>query len=155
MKVSIVGAALGAVVCATALWAADAPAQKPQEIADGREATMKKLAATFKAAADPAATQTDARAKLSDAIKIAESIPSLFPKGSGIGDPGIMHSRALQDIWAKPKEFKAAADALVTALKAADAAVASGDKAQAGPAFGGVGRACKTCHDAFRGPDTE
>lgn len=155
MKVAVVGGVFGALICATALWAADAPAKKPQEVADTREATMKRLGGHLKAAFDPAATPEVVRKNVGDALKIAEAIPSLFPKGTGIGDPGITHSRALQDIWAKPAEFKAAADGVVKALQTADAAAASGDKTQIGAALRGVGGACKTCHDAFRGPEID
>lgn len=153
MKSWLAGVAFGALLCAGVVFAA--AQQTPQEIADVREATMKRLGGHLKAASDPAAKPEDVRAQLGGAIKIAESIPSLFPKGTGIGDPGITHSRALQDIWAKPAEFKTAADGVVTALKAADAAVASGDKAKIGAAFPAIGKACKTCHDAFRGPDND
>ena len=74
---------------------------------------MKQWRGHVKAASEACDDADDAKAKLADAIKIAETIPSLFPKGTGIGDPGVTKSRALQDIWAKPTEFKAAADALV------------------------------------------
>ncbi|MCE9521213.1 MAG: cytochrome c, partial [Alphaproteobacteria bacterium] len=90
-----------------------------------------------------------------DAIKIAEAIPSYFPKGTGIGDPGVTKTRALQDIWTKPAEFKAASDALVTALKSVDAALDTGDKTKIGAAFGDIGKNCGGCHKPFRGPEVE
>lgn len=147
--------AVAMAVCAGGVWAADAPATSPQQIAAEREAGMKKMAGNIKAASDPSTKPADARAKLDEAIKFAETIPSHFPKGTGIGDPGITHSRALQDIWKKPAEFKAAADALVAALKAADAALSAGDQAKVDAAFGDVRKACGGCHTPFRGPETE
>ena len=147
--------AFAATVCAGAVWAADAPAAKsPQEQVDAREAAMKKLGGAMKGGTDLAAKPADAHAKFAEAIKIAESIPSLFPKGTGIGDAGVTKSRALQDIWKKPDEFKTAAANLVAVLKAADAAVDVGGDAK-GTAFNAIGKACKGCHDAFRGPETE
>ena len=135
-----------------AVWAADA--LSPQDIASGREKTMKQMGGDVKAAFDPATSQADAKTKLADAIKIAESIPSLFPKGTGIGDPGVTDTRALQDIWLKPADFKVAADALVVALKAADAAL-GGDRAKFEATKDGVGKACGGCHKPFRGPEKE
>jgi hypothetical protein len=93
MRTLVVYAA--AALMAGAVWAADAPAQSPQDIATAREATMKQLAGHVKAAFDPATSAADAKARLAGAIKIAESIPSLFPKGTGIGDMGVTDTRAL------------------------------------------------------------
>jgi len=155
MKRFIACVAFGAFVCAGGVWAADTPAKSPQDIVKEREAGMKQMAGNVKGASDPAAKPADAKAKLGDAIKFAESIPSHFPAGTGIGDPGVTKSRALQDIWKKPTEFKAAADALVAALKAADAALGTGDPAKVDAAFGDVRKACGGCHTPFRGPETE
>lgn len=115
---------------------------------------MKQLGGDVKAAFNPATSQTDAKAKLADAIKIAESIPSLFPKGTGIGDPGMTDTRALPDIWKKPAEFKAAADALVAALKSADAAF-GGEREKFEATGAAIGNACGGCHKPFRGPEKE
>jgi len=146
MKQWLVGAAL--VVCAGAAWAADAP----QQIIDERVSGMKKLGADM-TVASKTPTVIVAQASLTTAITFAESIPSRFPKGTGIGDPGVTKTRALQDIWAKPAEFKAASDALVSALKAArDAAT---DKAKLDAALGDVRKSCGGCHTPFRGPETE
>lgn len=146
MKHWLIGAAV--VACASAAWAADAP----QKIVDARIAGMKGLVANL-TAVSKAATSDEAKANLASARKFAETIPAIFPKGTGIGDVGVMKSRALQDIWAKPAEFKASADALVAALKAAEAAV--GDKAKLDAAFGEVKKSCGGCHTPFRGPETE
>ena len=152
MRVLLVGAAFGAVLCAGALWAAETTAQSPQDLVDAREATMKKMGAAVKAGVDMKAPAADAKAKLAEARKIAESIPSLFPKGTGPGDPGVTKTRALPEIWAKPAEFKAAADKLVTLLKAAEAAV-DADETTKGTALNATYKGCKGCHDEFRGPE--
>ncbi len=146
-------AAFAVAVCVGEVWAADAPAQSPQDIVAAREAAMKQMAGAVKASSDPAAKPADAKAKLAEAIKIAESIPERFPRGTGIGDAGVTKTRALQDIWKKPVEFKAAADALIAALKAADAVM--GDQAKLDAAFGDVRKACGGCHTPFRGPEIE
>ncbi len=146
MKHWFVGVAL--VVCASAAWAADAP----QQIIDERVSGMKKMGGEI-AVASKTPTAVIAQASLSSALTFAESIPARFPKGTGVGDPGVTKTRALQDIWAKPAEFKSATDALVTALKAArDAA---GDKTKLDAALGDVRKSCGGCHTPFRGPETE
>lgn len=152
MKPWLAGSALGAVVCAGALWAASAASPSPQQIVDDRIAGMKTMAGNLKAASE-AATAADAKAKFEAARKFAETIPNLFPKGTGIGDKGVTKTRAVQDIWAKPAEFKAASDALVAALKTAEAA--AGDKAKTDAAFGEIRKSCGGCHTPFRGPETE
>lgn len=146
MRVWLAGIAV--VVCATAAWAAKAP----QQIVDDRVAGMKAMGANLQAAGK-AATPTEAKEKIAAAIAFAETIPTLFPKGTGIGDAGVTKTRALQDIWAKPAEFKAKAEALVAALQAVDAAL--GDAAKASAAFDELRKACGGCHTPFRGPETE
>ena len=149
MKFQVLSMTLCAAVCAGSVWAA---AQTPQQIVDERVAGMKAMGASIKATAQ-SATPADAKAKIGDAIKFAESIGSRFPKGTGIGDAGVTKTRALQDIWTKPDQFKADADALVKALKGVEAAI-GGDKAKLDAAFGAVGPSCGGCHKNFRGPET-
>lgn len=139
----------GSAVLATASTPLDST---PQEIVDSRVAGMKSLIGSMKGASEA----TDAaviRDHLAKAIAVAKAIPSKFPKGTGIGDAGVKKTRALQDIWTKPAEFKAASDGFVAALEAASAA--AGDAAKFGAAMGGVKKSCGSCHDAFRGPATE
>ena len=150
MKVVFGAATLAAMALAGSVWAAAAPS--PQDIVDDRVAGMKSLIGSLKGAteATDAAVVKDHLAK---AIAVAKSIPSKFPKGTGIGDAGVTKTRALQDIWTKPAEFKAASEGFVAALEAASAA--AGDAAKFGAAMGGVKKSCGSCHDAFRGPATE
>lgn len=150
MRVVAVSAVLLASVFASA--ACGSPAQGPQQIVDSRVEGMKKLGGDLKATSQ-AATPAEAKAKIAEAIAFSESIVSRFPKGTGIGDAGVTKTRALQDIWAKPAEFKAAADALTAVLKNIDAALGTGDKAKVDAAFGEVGKSCGGCHKPFRGPE--
>lgn len=150
MRVVFGAATLAAMALAGSVCAAAAPS--PQDIVDDRVAGMKSLIGSLKGAteATDAAVVKDHLAK---AIAVAKSIPSKFPKGTGIGDAGVTKTRALQDIWTKPAEFKAASEGFVAALEAARAA--AGDAAKFGAAMGGVKKSCGSCHDAFRGPPTE
>ncbi len=150
MKVVFGAATLAAMALAGSVWAA--AASSPQDIVDDRVAGMKSLIGALKGASE-AADAAVARDHLAKAVAFAKSAPSKFPKGTGIGDAGVKKTRALQDIWTKPAEFKAASDGFVAALEAASAA--AGDAAKFGAAMGGVKKSCGSCHDAFRGPATE
>jgi cytochrome c556 len=150
MKVVFGAATLAAMALAGSVWAAAAPS--PQDIVDDRVAGMKSLIGSLKGATE-ATDAAVAKENLAKAIAVAKSIPSKFPKGTGIGDAGVKKTRALQDIWTKPAEFKASSDGFVAALEAASAA--AGDAAKFGAAMGGVKKSCGSCHDAFRGPATE
>ncbi len=78
----------------------------------------------------------------------APKIPSLFPAGTG-PEAGVKTS-AKAEIWQKGDAFKAAADKLVPAAHALDAAAKSGDIAAVKAAMPAVGGACKGCHEEFR-----
>lgn len=139
----------GSAVLATASTPLDST---PQEIVDSRVAGMKSLIGSMKGASeatDPAVI----RDHLAKAIAVAKAMPAKFPKGTGIGDAGVTKTRAVQAIWTKPAEFKAATDGFVAALEAASAA--AGDAAKFGAAMGSVKKSCASCHDAFRGPATD
>ena len=104
MRYLVTSATLLLAVCAGVACAEATKA--PQQIVDERVAGMKGMVGNLKGAGEEA-TPADAKAKFAAAIAFAETIPSLFPKGTGIGDAGVTKTRALQDIWAKPAEFKA------------------------------------------------
>ncbi len=146
MKVIFGAAAFVSVLMAVGVMAAGAPA--PQQIVDGRVAGMKGLGGNLQAAHE-ATDAAVAKAELSKGIAFADSIPSLFPKGTGPGDAGVTKTRALAAIWTKSGDFKAASTTLSNALKAAEAAV--GDPAKLDAAFGEVKKTCKGCHIQFRG----
>jgi cytochrome c556 len=150
MRVVVVSAILAVTVFASA--ACGSSAQTPQQIVDARIEGMKKLGGNMKATSQ-AATPAEAKAKIAEAIAFSESIVSQFPKGTGIGDTGVTKTRALQDIWTKAADFKAAADAMTATLKNIEAALGTGDKAKVDAAFAEVGKNCGGCHKAFRGPE--
>jgi cytochrome c556 len=69
-----------------------------------------------------------------------------FGEGTDKGLP----NRAKPEIWKEPAKFKAAADALAVEVGKLDAAAKSGSLDAIKTAMGGVGKACKACHDDFR-----
>ena len=72
-------------------------------------------------------------------------VESLFPEGSDFGD-----TRAKDNVWSKPAEFKKvakdAADAAAEFLKV----VKAGEKAGYAKTFSALADACKACHKDFR-----
>jgi cytochrome c556 len=149
MKIAFMGTVAGVLVAASTVWAAGT--MTPQQIVDDRVAGMKSLIGNLKAASaatDPAV----AKAELAKGLVFANSIPDKFPKGTGPGDQGVTKTRALPEIWSKPADFKAAAEALSKALQAASDA--AGDKAKFDAAFGDIKKSCGGCHDQFRGKET-
>ena len=131
---------------------ADAPSDTQTSV-DRRVAAMKQMGGKVNEAFQLSGTNAaDARTKLAAALTIAQTIPSMFPKGTGDGDPGVTLSRALPKIWSDQAGFQKASDGLVAAMKAADAKLAANDAASADAAFGDVRKACGACHQDYRGP---
>lgn len=78
----------------------------------------------------------------------APQLPAQFPAGSG-PESGVK-TGAKAEIWAKPADFKKAADNFATAAHALNVTAQKGDVAAIKQAFGAMGGTCKTCHDGFR-----
>ena len=81
-------------------------------------------------------------------VAVATMLPHLFPAGSDKGTAKTK-TKAKAEIWSnaaafdvKVKDFQKATTALQVAAKGADPAAV-------GAAMGGVGKACKGCHDKF------
>jgi len=80
---------------------------------------------------------------MADLAGIAER---LFPEGSDFGD-----TRAKEDIWKKPAEFKKIVDAFKTESAKLAKAAEGGDMNAFGEQFKALGKnACGACHETFR-----
>jgi cytochrome c556 len=87
-----------------------------------------------------------------NAAKIAE-LAAKIPAAYLVDTRGFTgKTRALDGIWTSQADFKTKADGLVAAANAVVAAAKAGDAAGAQTAFGTMGRACGACHDSYRGP---
>lgn len=75
--------------------------------------------------------------------------PPLWPEGSS--EMEIDGTRAKAEIWDDWEDFAAKWGALGEAATAMQAAAGNGAEA-IGPAMGGLGGACKACHDSYRAP---
>ena len=76
---------------------------------------------------------------------LAKIVPTIFPEDSAFGD-----TQALPAVWDKPDEFAKAVKMLQDAAAEMNKAGHSGDMAMVGKALGGLGKACKNCHENFR-----
>ncbi|MFP6796806.1 MAG: cytochrome c [Pseudomonadales bacterium] len=74
---------------------------------------------------------------------MARVAPDLFPEGSEGGE-------ALPVIWEQPEDFAKRLDTFHSAAETFKDAAESGDPASIGDAIGGLGQACKGCHDNYR-----
>ncbi len=75
--------------------------------------------------------------------------PDLFGADSREG----ADTDALPKIWQEPAAFKERLAAFRTAATDLDAVVKAGDMTKFPPAFGALGKACKSCHDDFKAKD--
>ncbi len=79
---------------------------------------------------------------------LAEMAPELFTRDTR--EFKTIKSLALDSIWASQADFKTKSDALAAAADAVAVAAKTGDKAATLAAYANVGKACGSCHDAFR-----
>jgi cytochrome c556 len=129
-------------------------AQDAAESIKKRQDTMKEFGGYAKAINEflekGAGSADDVKAKAAEIKEHAAEIPSLFPAGTGMDD-GVGKTGAKAEIWAKPDEFKAAADNLGALAGKLEEAAAGGDKQQIADAFGAMGKnGCGGCHQTFR-----
>jgi cytochrome c556 len=129
-------------------------AQDAAEAVKKRQEFMKEMGGDAKAINEflekDMGTAEDVKAKAADIKAEAAEIPSLFPAGTSLDD-GVGKTGAKPEIWAKPDEFKAAAENMGMLAGKLEEAAASGDKQQIADAFGALGKnGCGGCHQTFR-----
>ena len=79
--------------------------------------------------------------------KIGESLPDLFPDGSGTGK-----TNAKPEIWERWAEFNLKARNLAEAAEALGQRAAAMDSPGVTEQYRALDRVCTDCHDAFRRP---
>ena len=87
------------------------------------------------------------RASAKTITDFAPHVASLFPPGTGsdVGKTG-----AKDEIWQTPQDFVAKAGDFQKAAQAFGGAAQGGDINAIKASFGGLGKACKACHDKYR-----
>ena len=132
-----------------------AVAASPAKTIETREANFKVMGKAMKGMFDqfktPAPDMAVIKASAAALSQAAPKVAGHFPKGSG-PESGVK-THALPAIWEKPADFKAAAAKLQASVKTLQAAAQGGNLDQIKAAAGGVGGACKGCHEQFKARD--
>ena len=87
------------------------------------------------------------RAGAATIAELAPKVPSWFPAGTG---PDVGKTEARAEIWQKPEDFAAKAQAFRGAATSFQAAAQGSDLASIRTAHADLGKSCKGCHDLYR-----
>jgi cytochrome c556 len=134
----------------------DSVPANPQAVVDQRVAIMKGFVSALSASgafASGKGSQADAHTKLSTARSGAESLRSLFPRGTALGDRGVTKSRALSTIFSSRADFDDKLGDTAAAFAALDATVVRGAEADAATALSKAKATCGSCHNKYRSAD--
>ncbi|MBC7955041.1 MAG: cytochrome c [Cytophagales bacterium] len=123
---------------------------KPEDAVKYRKAAFTVMAAHFGRVAAMANGRVPFDAKaVADNAEIATMVSKLpyagFVEGSDKGD-----TKAKPEIWTERDKFNAGATKMQDEMVKLNAAAKTGDQAAIKAAVGGVGQACKGCHDTYR-----
>ena len=135
------------------LWSLPASAQfqKPEDAIKYRQSAFTLLGNHFGRVAGMAQGKIPFDAKVAAEntavlVTLSKLPAAAFGEGTDKGAP----TRAKPDIWKDGVKFKAAAEKMVAEVAKLDTAAKSGSLDAIKAAVGGVGGACKACHDDFR-----
>lgn len=153
------GVVLGLTGCVTGIAYA---AMKPEAAIRARQSIMRVVALNFGPIAQMAQGKIAFNKALftTNALRLesvwAMDVSRYFPAGSdkpveGSKIAGFTHAKP--EIWLETDKFKKAENRLTQAIDKLAAAARSGDEGAMKAAAGGVGKACKGCHDDFRAKD--
>jgi len=126
------------------------------ELIDERRAQMKDLGEYMRALTrfikGSAGTRDQALSYTTRIMDLAEQIPTLFPKGTGMEDGLGIETGAKQKIWEDWNDFEALATDLSNEVDKLAAAVSAGaERSTVKRQFIKVGKkGCSSCHDDFR-----
>ncbi len=130
---------------------ADVSAAEPEDIIKYRQSVMKSVGGHMGALAQIARGKVDypddASYHAQSVARSMKTVESLFPPDSDFGE-----TRALDDIWSKPDDFKKVAERAAQAANEMAEAYANGSP-DAAEIFEALGDACKACHKDFRQED--
>jgi len=151
-----IGIVLGLTGCVSAIAYAQ---MKPEDAIRARQSIMRVMGLNF----GPVAAMAQGKIAFNKDVFVANAlrlesvwamnVARFFPAGSDKPVEGSKiagFTRAEPVIWSQPDKFKMAQETLTQALGKLAAAAKSGDESAMKAAAGGVGKACKGCHDDFR-----
>lgn len=139
--------------CAAAAVAAPAAAQfaKPEDAIKYRQSALFVMQQNFSRVAAMAGGKAPFDAKVAaDSAAVAEFASKLPWVAFGDGTDKGRDNRAKPEIWSDKAKFNDYAEKMQAEMVKLNAAAKTGSLDTIKTAVGGVGGACKTCHDAFR-----
>lgn len=152
-KVKSVAAALAVAGVLVGVPSVVSLAQDAKALQEQRTAFMKQLGGSMgllsKIAKGEAEYSPAAVAAAETVLANSAKLTSMFPQNSTTAE-----TRAKPEIWADWANFEKAASAVKDPATKLVVAAKTGDKAQIGAALGPVGKACGSCHDTYRKPQT-
>lgn len=129
-------------------------AASARDLQKARHHHYHELGDAFKTVRDQSKAGTPDMAKIKAAAQVVSEASidqgRWFPQGTG---PEAGKTRALPIIWEKPQDFQAAQKKFTDAAPKLLAAANAGDVGAVKTTFAELGKACKNCHDTFRGPE--
>ena len=130
-------------------------AATPAETVKLRQETMKQLGGHMKAikgfAMEGQGSAEDVAMRAGEISKIAVSIPTLFPEGTGMDEVLDPKNGAKPEIWLDWDNFLKARASLEAQSKALAATAESGDRTAITAAFKSLGKnGCGNCHKPYR-----
>jgi len=139
--------------CAAAAVAAPAAAQfaKPEDAIKYRQSALFVMQQNFSRVAAMAGGKAPFDAKVAaDSAAVAEFASKLPWVAFGDGTDKGRDNRAKPEIWSDKAKFNDYAEKMQAEMVKLNVAAKTGSLDTIKTAVGGVGGACKTCHDAFR-----
>jgi cytochrome c556 len=139
--------------CAAATVAVPAAAQfaKPEDAIKYRQSALFVMQQNFSRVAAMAGGKAPFDAKVAaDSAAVAEFASKLPWVAFGEGTDKGRDNRAKAEIWSDKAKFNEYADKMQAEMVKLNVAAKTGSLDTIKTAVGGVGGACKTCHDAFR-----
>jgi cytochrome c556 len=129
-------------------------AQSAQDLQKARHHHYHELGDAFKTVRDQTRAGSPDMTKIKSAAQVISEASidqgRWFPAGTG---PEAGKTRALPEIWKRPEDFKTAQKVFSDAAPKLLAAANAGDLSAVKSTYGELGKACKNCHDTFRGPE--
>jgi cytochrome c556 len=140
-----------AIAAAAVVVPASAQFAKPEDAIKYRQSALFVMQQNFSRVAAMAAGKAPFDAKVAaDSAAVAEFASRLPWVGFGDGTDKGRETRAKAEIWSDKAKFNDYADKMQQEMTKLNAAAKTGSLDAIKSAVGGVGSACKTCHDAFR-----
>jgi cytochrome c556 len=152
-RIMVSAIAVGAVIVALGLGMATVSAQEGEAVVKDRQAAMKQQGTDLvgvKKFLDGSVDQAAATHSADDLVKVAQSLATMFPKGTGMAEfPG--KSGAKPIIWTDNDKFMQAQQNFVAEAQKLAAAVKTGDKTAIQEQWSTVSKnGCGGCHTTFR-----